>query len=269
MRFPLVVAAIFLGGFAGASTVIVEDNFNLLGTSDLNGSSPSTNLTGNPLTWKAQATETVTTAPQGNNSGALSVYTSNQSMGLDLGAGYFTTNPGIYRLSVDATLPTGTTSTAWLGIGFAQGYAPSVDSHGLLLNANLTDGNNSGGPWAFLRQNGAYIARQVANSNTGGFTNPVGTYPAGVVYQIAIVLDTTVSQWTYSFFVNGVQVGTQGVYSDSNPNLRYLALSSGFAGANTQVTGTFDNFKFELVPEPSHAILLTLSAGMLTLRRRR
>ncbi len=251
----------FIPFFAAALTaisnaaILVQDNFNSLGAANLAGSVPSTNATGiTNLAW--QASTTVSTPMKGDGSQGLAVFTTTQTAGIDLGQGYFVSNPGIYRLSVDMTYPSTATSECWIGIGFSQG---------LTMGENLTHSSNNGSPWAFLRANGSLNGRDLANS---GRVVASGL-ASGTTRRISVELNTTTTQWTYRILVDGTQVGSTITYAaNANPEgIQYLALSSGVNG--TAFTGTLDNFTFEAIPEPGATVLAGAATCLGLLRRRR
>jgi hypothetical protein len=263
----LLICALGFAGF-GQAAILVEDNFNSLGTGVLGGSAPSTNNTGiSGLVWLAP---TPTSHPLflnpmvGNGSGGLAVYTTTQTVGFDLGMNYFVSNPGVYRISVDITHPAvlPDTPNSWVGFGFAQG-----NPEGLLpLTQNPTNDLVNGGPWAFYRGGGSLNARDLAN--TGGST-PANGLLAGVTRRFSIEFDTTATQWSYKVLLDGVQQGDTRTYaSEKNPeSLRYITLSAGISGG--RFTSTVDNFTFEMIPEPSFAVMLVVSGGGIIFRRRR
>lgn len=253
-----------IAGVSSASTILVQDNFNSLteGTG-LNGRTNFTNNTGiSGLTW---TTRTSGTPMVGAEGGALSVFAQLQTSGLRLDD-YIANNPGIYRLSMDITHATGASGDGWVGFGFARGR----DTLGINTGENLTHGDNQGGPWMFYRASGEVNIRR--NSGNNAVPSLTG-YTAGTLHNFAIEIDTTPTQWTMRFLIDGVAQDLNGVSvagdaytygSGANPTLRHLTISSSGNG----VTPTVDNFTFELIPEPGSMALGGI-AGLLLLGRRR
>jgi len=249
-------------GFAH-SAILIQDNFDDASTSaTINGRTPSLNLV-NSNNWVARTTETSPTSINGNGSGGISMATNlNQMGGISLGTDYFTTNPGIYQLSFTISHPSNYGSS-WVGFGFTGG---------LNVSQNFTHVDNAAGPWMFYRANGEVIVR---STGPGGSFTLTTNYAAPDPQTFMFELDTTNPQWSYNLYVNGqVQdlngstAGTAFTYAaGTNPAITHLAIGTGSSTGSGTSTG--DNFTFALVPEPSHAVMLVASAGMLALRRRR
>ncbi len=248
-------------GFAH-SAILLQDDFDLASTSaSINGRAPSLNLV-NSNNWVARPAATPS-AIFGNGSGGVSMDTTlNQMAGISLGSNYFTTNPGVYQISYTITHPTNY-GASWVGFGFTGG---------LNVSENFTHADNAAGPWMFYRANGQVIVRA---TGSGGSVTLSSTYAAAAPRTFMFELDTTNPQWSYNLYVdgvvqdlNGATAGTAFTYAaGANPNITNLAIGTGFSTAGGTSTG--DNFTFTLVPEPSHAVMLGVSAGMLALRRRR
>jgi hypothetical protein len=249
-------------GFAH-SAILIQDNFDGASTSaSIDGRTPSLNLV-NSNNWVARP---AATSIFGNGSGGISMDTSlNQMGGISLGAGYFTTNPGIYQLSYTISHPSNY-GASWVGFGF---------SGGLNTAENFTHADNAAGPWMLYRANGQVIVRANGPGGTGLSVTLPTTYAAGTSHTFMFELDASNPQWSYNLYVDGVAQDLNGATSGtaftygagSNPAITNLAIGTGFSGTGGISTG--DNLTFALVPEPSHAVMLVVSAGMLALRRRR
>ena len=257
--FPTLLAATGLAH----SAILIQDNFDDASTSSsINGRAPGLNLV-NSSTWVARPAPTTPTAIFGNGAGGVSMDTTlNQMAGLSLGSGYFATNPGIYQLSYTINHPSNY-GASWVGFGFAGG---------LNVSENFTHADNAAGPWMFYRANGQVVVRA---TGPGGSVTLPGTYDFGTAHTFMFELDTTNPQWSYNLYVdgvaqdlNGATAGTAFTYGvGANPTITNLAIGTGFSG--TGGTSTGDNLTFAVVPEPSHAVMLLVSAGAFALRRRR
>jgi len=252
------LASIAATGFVH-SAILIQDNFDGASTSSsINERAPSLNLV-NSNNWVARPAPTTIF---GNGTGGVSMDTSLNQMGaISLGTNYFTTNPGVYQLSYTIKHPT-SYGDSWIGFGFTGG---------LNVEQNFTNVDNAAGPWMFYRASGAVIVR---STGSGGSVT-LSSLAAGSSNTFMFELDTTSAQWSYNFYVNGqvqdlngAAAGTAFTYGvGANPNITNLAIGTGFLNGGGTSTG--DNFTFALVPEPSHVVMLAVSAGMLALRRRR
>jgi hypothetical protein len=236
--FLVVLVSFFSVDSARAGT-LYYDSFNRTG--NLNGSTPDT--TWNSDTWVASS---------GSTDGSMcSVPASNFFAYLP----FVPTGSDIYTLSADASLQNGTTGL-WLGLGFLTD-----------LNQGASWYNYSS-PWILLRDNGKLqafaglgISNIVYNDDSGG----QGGNP-GQPNHLQVVLDTTQTEWTSKFYVNGVQLGSSFTYA-SHPAVVGVGIG------NFISSGSFDNFSLSSpVPEPS--TLALFGAGGIGLaayawRRRR
>jgi hypothetical protein len=161
----------------------------------------------------------------------------------------FTPSAGsIYVLSADLN-PFATQNGDWFAIGFSQN-----DNDGQWHNA----GNNASG-WILARGTGAGQTGQT-------FLGPETTGGGGInayygLHTYSIVLDTTLVNWTFQFFVDGVSVRGPAAYSSSNgvnPTINFV----GF-GHLSGVGGTVDNFSLATVPQIRIQDPFTGDAGAL------
>ncbi len=156
----------------------------------------------------------------------------------------------IYTLSLDANPAGGTGS--WLALGFTAGNSATR------FQLSPTDPS----PWLLLRD-----TRGNGQGQTffGPGTNGGANYnaPSGVV-NLQLVLNTTGSQWTAGWFINGVSVRSETYVT--NPTINYV----GF-GKIDNVSGTIDNFSLTQIPEPStYAMIAGIGAlGLVWYRRKR
>jgi hypothetical protein len=133
-----------------------------------------------------------------------------------------------YRLSVDAN-PTHQ-GADWLALGFAEITAPT---------AWFPDGHSSG--WFLLRGTdpGYPLHSFTGYSLDGG--NALGWHSG--LHTLSVILDTTVPNWTFEFFVDGVSERGPVVFSttpDVNPAINYVGI-----GSYGSARGTLDNFRLE------------------------
>ncbi|MBC8008719.1 MAG: hypothetical protein H7067_01320 [Burkholderiales bacterium] len=269
LKTTLAALPLFLGyAFASAQTVLISDTFTRSGA--LNGSAPNTTVGG--ANW-------VALAGTNTNGTALSLpTTSTQTATIDLGTNYFSSNPGVYTLSMDVTLPSGST-TNWAAMGFV--INPSTNgtlattTSAAALNSN--GGPNGGSPFMLLRQNGLTNVYRGGGTNSPLLTN-AGTFVSGVSYNLKLVLDTSVTNWTLDSFVgstqldlNGAGVGSTAIFSTNPAALRYVALSTAGGGFGNVIIDNF-NLSVAAIPEPATASLALSAAAMLgaaCIRRRR
>jgi hypothetical protein len=138
-------------------------------------------------------------------------------------------NGSKYLLSADLN-PFASTGD-WFAIGFAQSA-----NDGQWHNS----GNNASG-WILARGAGSGQTGQTfVGPDTGGGA-AIGTYNG--LHNYSIVLDTTLVNWTFQYFVDGVPVRGPVAYSTTvgvNPTINYV----GF-GHLSGVLGTVDNFKMQ------------------------
>ncbi|WP_269542024.1 PEP-CTERM sorting domain-containing protein [Cerasicoccus fimbriatus] len=261
LSIPLLTSTLLLAAATSATaTVLVFDDFGTDVTGALNGRTPTTG----PNDWVGYSGSPgygwqITDGAAGY--GSLSSL--NGMAGIELGANYFDTNPGIYELTVHYTLNS-TVGTTWIGFGFAENF-PTSSNSGLYQT-----GTSEGQPWAFMRNNGEINVRAggAASSDLisqGGFDV--------TDFEYKLVLDTTVAQWTVDAFYNDTQldlnggaIGSTYTYTSGNPT------SIGWVGvsASNNVSGTIQSITLEQVPEPqTYALLAGLGALTLAVYRRR
>lgn len=133
-----------------------------------------------------------------------------------------------YRVSMDMN-PTHT-GADWFAIGFAETPTPVADYGSQRLTGwLLTRGLNPGYPCHSFT---GYATD--GGGQAGNFTGP---------HNISVVLDTTVDNWTFEFFVDGNSQRGPVPFSTTpgvNPSIFYVTF-----GAYGTARGTMDNFKLE------------------------
>lgn len=247
------------------ATTLISDTFSTAGT--LNGTTPDTTVAG--AKWTALTGASAATS----NGTSLSMTTSTtQTNVLDLGAGYFASNPGIYTLSMDVTLPSGS-GTSWIGLGFVVNpqTAGSLSTTTSGTGLNLSGGTNGGSPWILNRQNGQTNVYRGAGTNSSLLSTATGAFASGNTYTMTLVLNTSLANWTLDSYMNATQLdlngagaGNTAVFASNPTDIRYVGFSTGGGGA---FSATIDNFTLTAVPEASAATLAACGIGFLALLR--
>jgi hypothetical protein len=246
---------------AGAQTIYSQD-FTIGSGITLHGSTPtlansfaggSSGATWNVLSNSATAFINKDGSIGGNQNTALLAFTPQSG--------------NVYTLS--ATLNFTAAPGSWLALGFAtRNPAQNAGS------AKLTD-NSATGPGG--------VAWMIANDATGNneqfFAGPGAVPGAGIgnaqalmsgpgTFTLTLDLDTRGSQWSISSFIDGVQLGTNFVYT-SNPTITAVGIGENTLG--TPGNAKFDTFDLSVttVPEPSPLALTGVGAAMLMLVRRK
>ncbi|MHC1763584.1 MAG: LamG-like jellyroll fold domain-containing protein [Verrucomicrobiia bacterium] len=133
-----------------------------------------------------------------------------------------------YRISMDMSATH--TGSDWFAIGFAETPTPTSDYPAQQLSGwLLIRGFNPGYPLHSFTGYGTDGGGQAGN-----FTGP---------HTISVVLDTTVANWTFEYFVDGVSQRGPVPFSatpDVNPSIGYVTF-----GSYGTARGTMDNFKLE------------------------
>ena len=238
---------------ASADVIFFDDFGTASGTSDLQGRTPVT-TPGND--WRARSGWVI------QDGEALLTGSDNAMAGIDLGADYFSTNSGIYSLKSTITMTPDGNSDLWYGIGYSN-----FISEGQNRGFYETSASNQGMPWMFMRQNGELDVRVAGGTSVFSATG----YDVSN-FEIELVLDTTVTNWTVDAYFNGTQLDLNGVsignsytYS-TNPTLSAVGLS-----APDGVVGSVQSITLQTVPEPETYALILGAVSLLTLvgRRRR
>lgn len=245
----LLCATLCFAGTASAATTLINDTFQAGSSTALNGSTPDTTTGG--ATWTALSSLTYT-------GGTLTIPSSvtAETAYLNLGANYFSSNPGTYTLSMTLNIPTGS-STSWVGLGF---FEPTIAS-----SSNAT--NNAGAPLFFLRQNGAYVIQSLTATANGGtaLTALSGSGATnGQDNTLQLVLNTSAASWTLDGYLNGTQLDLNGAsagltytYGTNPTSIQYVGFGSSIGGNAFSATVT-DFSLTTSVPEPASLALLLL-----------
>lgn len=158
--------------------------------------------------------------------------------------------------------------TRWVAIGFLSQY-PN-DNPAVAWNAMdwQVRHSNSGYLWALTRTssgtdqeiyNGFRTAGQIA---AGDLADPADW----VVF--TVVLDTTQSPWTATYYLNGVQRGaTQTLSQAIMDGIKNVGISVERRASNEPDVPVLVDYFF-LTPEPASIMLLSLAGAMTLIRRR-
>jgi len=240
MKNPFLTAVLISLSFStavSAATVIYQDDFSGLATSNLNGTTPDVGANN----WVAS------TDIKANGS----ALTSNER------AAYLPFAPVagfIYTATIGVDFVSSGSGTGSLQFAFANTSSISVHPAG----------NSGGSGQLFIRQNGSGVSR--SNHGTDILAQANGTYNLATppIDVFTMTLNTTGSAWTYQGAINGTNVGNLFTYT-TNPTITQIAFGGNGTGGGT---GTFSNFSLTSVPEPSTG-LLALLGGLFLLRRKR
>lgn len=272
LQSHLVFLAFALGGTtAHAVTTLAEETFTRTDGSVVRNTAVSP-IAG-PANWGGSPGYTAL-----NNALASVTTGSGHVLTIDFGVDYFVDNPGLYTITADVFFQSNAladASTKNWQIGFNNASSLSAGANRSLLS-NDTYG---GAPGLILRADGAALAKTV-NTTTASTVAAAGTYAAGSVYSLKLVLDTQPTSWTVDAYIdnvaldiNGASIGTTFTYA-TNPTIRYITIGSNLnATDNTNFSNYLDNFKVtvDTVPEPATwAALAGLAVlGLAIVRRRR
>lgn len=223
---------------SAAQEVIYQDSLTTLtGTQTLNGTSPATDTTG--AKWVA-APNIIETSSGTTLGGGVSAYLP------------FTVTAGDdYTLSLTIASAANTT---YIGGGFAEN------------NQTSQFYGNGQESYMLLSPSGA-----LSYLSPGNNLPATGTYTAPLTLTIKLATTTDGSNWTDTYYANGVLVGTT---SDLPEQINYIGIgdlnNSAASGAGDITNIELINDSVAAVPEPSAwALGLVAAAGMLVLTVRR
>ena len=267
IRVPLIVSLLLIHAPLAGAVTLIQDSFDTLELDEsLNGRAPDISLAGG--TWLTNSTNL-----RGNGTGGVKgFYNFSRNISIDLGAGYFTTNPGVYQLSMSLKSHEAD-SNSWVGIGFSE---DAVDS------SSLSTTDNAARAWVAMRQSGSvsvYAGPGATNPLTSGTGLPAVSTSNTEIHTYTVVLDTSLPDWTFQVLLDGaaIDLGSTGnkthTFDGGLADLRYLMIGASQGGV-TSPSGiaTIDDFSFTgptPVPEPATAIMIALSGISCFLRKRR
>jgi hypothetical protein len=262
------VACLGLTSTASASTIIYQDTFSGGSNSTtLNGAVPTTD-NGPSTTWTAN------TYPVWSDSGYTN-YTLDQSGKTRDSAylGFTPTSGQIYTLSATLTITSVDNSNGasndFLDIGFPGNIQAGTNSLGGTSTLNTGwdwpayISNVYASPWVLLRGSGGGSYYTGPETNGGGSLS--STAAIGSANDVAIILNTGASAWTYQVFDNATAVSPIVTFA-TNPTMTAIGLQ------NAGVIGTVGNFELTSSPIPEPATLGLVAVGglgLLLLKRRK
>jgi len=256
--------------FAGAA-VIISENFGGAASAALNGTSAdvfdSAIVTaGGSATWTS-ASGTNTTDNRGYAADGTVRFTggsTSTSAYLNLGS-YITvakgTDYGKFTLQATFTPPTGTVTTNWVSLGFfsddraTNRYFAQATAFGYATS--LLRGSDAGNDYYGGVGTGNGNGTGISVTGTTTFTTVLDFTPAGGY-------DGVANFGTVSFYRNGGATPEFTYTYTADPAITGV----GFSGFNSPNL-TISNFSLSQVPEPSGALMLLGSAGVLLRRRRK
>lgn len=267
--------AVGFSGFAQKATAIViyHENFAGLSTDNLNGKAPDVDNT-------ASGTDTWLAYNAYKQNGALPGGTG-QNVNRGAWLPFVPQAGNVYTLSASLTgvVASGTnasTNFAWYALGFGKSLPSDVQTSSNRFN----EGEAVGRAWMLFRPNNtsANLNQSHRGSGTSG-TGPAGTPQpwatgspsGGGDVDLQIVLDTTVSTWTVTYYANRpgdpllmVSPGALPLLSQTDLGIVGICRTTDTA-ANSSMSGKVTSFDLsvEPVPEPASCVLLAL--GVITL----
>ena len=237
-----VSAALLVGSISFAAPanadIIYSDTFTGTNGTALNGHVPDVTTGG--ASWTAESGFTL------QNGTAATSAEAGASLPIVITSG------SIYTLSADIDIPTGS-SGHWLGMGFAAANYSRDENGGLTGLAQV------GCDW--MLQTDAGLVYASPGIGTGGIyqCNSVTT---GVSHHYSTVLNTSITHWSATWYVDGSQV-YQSTYGSNWPTGQYYVMLT----CNNTLTsaGSYDNLTLSStsVPEPSALSLLVV--GVISL----
>jgi len=240
-------AALALAVGTAQSATIYAHSFGGDGADPLDGVTPDTTTAG--ATWAASSDI--------NADGTIAGRSSN---GSDSAWLPFTPASGfVYTLTAvmgQETINDGASANgSWMALGFSADNA----------TGSFFGAPNNTSPWVLHRAPGADGANEnrVVSFTGPGVSGLNQTHDPFVgTITLSIVLDTTDTQWTATWFEGSNELRSYTYDVDENPDISYV----GFGRSNRSV-GPVESFSFTAIPEPSAALLGGL--GILCLLRRR
>jgi hypothetical protein len=166
-------------------------------------------------------TNTTWTDPLGiNNAGKLQANGVSANTSGDSWLLPFTPHAG-YIYTVTASVTLAGNPGSWVGLGFAQRVATNATG-----NAAMNSSAVNGYAWDILTSGTANLQAFQGPAGAGQCVNINAFYPVPpATYTNTVVLDTTSSNWTATFYVNGVLGGTTNYPSTNLPPIGAVGIT--------------------------------------------
>jgi len=241
--------ALGLAGTASAAIILYQENFDGSSAADLDEKTPSSFTSG------------AHGVPSGAEWTALD-WKQDGSIAGGGGASAFLPfdpqNGWVYTLT--ATLNAGDAASnqnSWTGLAFTE----NNNTSGGILGA----GNSNSSAFLYRTENSSGTSKEVVSFNVppSATDDRVSHGAFDPAVTLSMVLDTTESNWSTEFFINGSSVRTH-TFTGGNPTINHV----GFGRVNN-ATGPIDSFQLSAIPEPGSLALLGAGVGLLLLWRRR
>ncbi len=252
----IIAASLLLGASVSSAAVIYQEDFSG-GNTGLNNTAPDVRPEGSSATWVA-----------GSGFRENGSFTGTASTGQTAWLPYTFQNGQIYEVSMTLSFVPDAASTKWLSLAFTD--RPTLNSAAM----NITD---QAGPyamgWALLRQDGDWKAFGGRGTTPALGIGESTNHPfAGALTNatIRLVLDTRGSNYLLSLYINDVQLDLTGTGLNYTFPAGQQFTGIGFGGSASDI-GTFQQFTFSAIPEPSSVALLAVGGvvAVSALRRLR
>lgn len=240
----LILLLASLGPGSARATVVYQENFDGLGSTNLAGLAPD--IAPGSQTWGG--------ATQFKANGAVSSAFAGIYLPFTPSVGFTYTLTGSFRVN---------SGSDWLGIGFAGGSPTS--------SARLSDNGGRGWVLAKSTQIQSFIGPGGSNQTS---QSTINTQNAGVITTQTITLDASnanPANWRFSA-TQVVGSTSYTVWNNQPANMTSVGDITAIGLSSSSASGTFTGFTLTAVPEPATITLAALGLGLTAIaatRRRR